>query len=170
MSSGYYEIAPSLPSEDCKHLGSQPVSRMNFSRWVEQFHLANCFIVILSVAIIDTWFAVVNDNIIAGEKNPICLWLLRLDPDSCSCFIGGKVLGALIVLSTLLILLRMKYQYARLVTTVVALFQLGLLMYLCLSDPQLDGWINFNALFDQTESSIFNHFLGPDLTEPIILD
>ena len=136
----------------------QRVDIANVYRWADRFFLMSCFVVISFVSAADTWFAAMNGNILNMEMNPLCTWLLRIDADSCGCFVAGKACGTLLVLLALFCLLRSKYRHARLVVAAVTLFQLGLLTYLCLSDPLMDDWINFQALFDEGESSVFNIF------------
>ena len=132
-----------------------PTKANRFS-WINRTLLIGCFVMILLVSAVDTWFTSINDNILNVEKNPFCTWLLQMDAESCSFFVAGKILGTILVLSTLLGLLRLEYRYAWLVIIAVTLFQVGLISYLCLSDPKLDGWINFLALFDDAETSIFS--------------
>ena len=127
----------------------------NVSRWADRIVLLSCFSVILLISAADTWFAYMNQAIIFDEKNPICLWLLQMEPASCGCFIAGKICGTLLVLSILYSLLRAKYRHARMVIAAVTAFQLSLLAYLCLSDAQMNGWINLSLLFEETETSIF---------------
>ena len=103
----------------------------------------------------DTWLALINDNILNMEMNPLCTWLISIDADSCGWFVAGKTCGTLLVLVALLGLLQTKYRHARLVIGAVTLFQLGLLTYIYLSDPLMDNWINFQALFEDAESSAF---------------
>ena len=158
MSSGLFEIAQIQSSEKSQPHDFRFVSRMNVWRWTDRIFLMCCFSAILFVAAADTWFAVVNERILLEEKNPVCEWLIRLAPESCSFFIAGKICGTLLVVATLYTLLRVRYRFARLVIAVVALFQLGLITYLCLADPLLNGWINFDVLFDESIFRIFYVF------------
>ena len=132
------------------------MSKVNGCLCFDRIFLVTCFLTILFISAADTWFAVINDNILAAEMNPFCGWLLRLDANSCGFFIAGKACGLLIVFLTLFVLLRVKYRHARIVIAAVTLFQLGLFTHLCLSDPLIDGWINFQLLFDENERSIFS--------------
>ena len=137
---------------------SHLVDKATLYFWVDRFFLATCFIVILFVSAADTWFAALNANILNKEANPICLWLLQLDSNSCGYFLAGKTCGTLVVLTALFWLLRMKYKHARLIIGAVTLFQFFLLTYLFLSDPLMDNWINFELLGDNTEPSVFWKF------------
>ena len=139
------------------------VSKTSACRWADRIFLAGCFVVILFVSAADTWLAFANENILNMEKNLLCAWLLSMDADSCGFFIAGKACGALAVFLALLGLLRVRYQHARLVIAAVAMFQIGLLGYVCLSDPLLDGQINFQPLFDEGESSVFWQFLSSQI-------
>ena len=134
------------------------VSKTRVYCWADQIFLVGCFALILFVSAADTWLAFVNDNILNVEKNLICTWLLSMDADSCKYFVAGKICGVLLVLLALLGLLRVKYRHARLVVGAVTMFQLGLMTYLCLSDPLMDDWINFQPLLDEAESSVFLQF------------
>lgn len=114
-----------------------------------------CFFTIVAVSAFDTWSTAANTQILRMEQNPICMALLRLDPEGCVFFVLGKSAGTLVTLSTLIVLLKSGYRHAMLVTGSVATFQLGLLTYLCLSDPMMHGLPNFLLLFKETPESIF---------------
>ena len=154
MSSGFYELAQVQSPEDYQVKDLQKINHMDIWSWVECFFLMSCFSAILVIAASDTWLAVVNEEILAEEKNPVCEWLIQLAPESCGYFIAGKICGTFLVLVTLCSLIRAKYRHAHLVIAAVALFQVGLLAYLFLSDPLVDDWINFAALIDRDEPSI----------------
>ena len=130
---------------------------------LSKLFLLGCFAVIAFISAADTWLALINDNILNMEMNPLCTWLISIDADSCGWFVAGKTCGTLLVLVALLGLLQTKYRHARLVICAVTLFQLGLLTYIYLSDPHMDGWLNFQALFDDTESSVFGILINADL-------
>ena len=159
MSSNYFEIVQAQFLEGCHPTAIGDVNRSNICIWADRVFLIGCFSVILFVSSVDTWFACANPNILIDEKNPLCKLLLDMAPGSRACFIAGKTVGTLLVLSTLYCLLCSNYQYARHVIAAVTLFQLGLLIYLYLSDPLLDDWINFFALFDKEEPSILKAML-----------
>lgn len=114
-----------------------------------------CFLIIASISSVDIWFAVQNSSIMKVEQNPICLALMKLDPHNFTYFIAGKASGTLLVITTLLLLHRWKYRHALTVTVGVALFQLGLLTYLTLSDPTMYHLPNFSLLFRDTHESIW---------------
>jgi hypothetical protein len=111
-----------------------------------------CFLTIASVAAFDTWSAAANSEILTVEKNPICVVLLELDPESRSYFVMAKVLGAATTLSVLGLLLKTGYRYGHLVTGAITAFQIGLMIYLCFSDPRLYGLPNFFFFYDSSES------------------
>ena len=117
--------------------------------------LVLCFVTIVAISALDTWFAVANSSIFLLEKNPVCLALMRLDSQCFTFFIAGKSLGTLMVLLCLLAMHYYAYQHAKLVTLSVTLFQVGLLIYLTLSDPLCDGLPNFSLLFQETRDSIW---------------
>lgn len=114
-----------------------------------------CFVTIAAISALDTWFAVANASIMDLEKNPVCLALMKLEPHGFTCFIAGKSLGTLMVLLCLLALHHFSYQHTKLVALGVALFQVGLLTYLTLSDPHTHGLPNFSLLFEETRDSIW---------------
>ena len=145
MSSDVFELASIQSSEDNRRF-----------RWADRIFLVSCVCIIPFVSAADTWLAVINDIILYQEANPVCEWLIRLAPDSCCYFVAAKICGTLLVMSTLYILLRERYRHARMVIAAVALFQVGLLTYLFLSDPKMGDWINFSMLFDETELSFFD--------------
>lgn len=107
------------------------------------------------VSAVDIWFAVANSSILYVEKNPICEFLLRLDPESCVFFVIGKSFGTATVLLTLASLHMYGYRHARLVTTAITCFQVCLFVFLTLSDPQIYNLPNFGLLFSETRESIW---------------
>jgi len=114
-----------------------------------------CLLLIAAVSAIDIWFAVANPSILEYEKNPICKALLELEPAGCSWFILGKSTGTILVLSILTLLHRYRYQQAMLVTISMVVFQLGLLIFLTLSDPITYNLPNFSLLFQDTPESLW---------------
>lgn len=114
-----------------------------------------CLTIILAVSIYDTYMVFVFQNIIIGmERNPICLFLIELDPDNLSWFLGGKLLGNLGVVSVLAGLKKFRYRYAQIAAITVAAFQLGLLTYLSLADYQT-GVFHFDYLWN-SDPRLFN--------------
>lgn len=107
------------------------------------------------ISIVDIWFAVANSSILHVEKNPICEFLLRLDPHSCVFFVAGKLFGTVFVLSALSLMHCFNYRHAKLVTRVVLVFQIALFTFLTLSDPLNHNLPNFGLLFGQTPESIW---------------
>jgi hypothetical protein len=110
---------------------------------------------IAAISAIDIWFAVANSSILHVEKNPICEFLLRLDPESCVFFVLGKSFGTATVLLTLASLHIYGYRHAKLVTIVITCFQVCLFVFLTLSDPQINHLPNFGLLFSETPESIW---------------
>ena len=108
-----------------------------------------CMILIITVAGLDTWFAVDNTHILQVEKNPICEALLRLDPNSCVYFITGKIIGTVSCLGFIATLFRVRYRHAGLVLGCVTTFQVCLLIFLIFSDPTMHGLPNFGVLFNE---------------------
>ena len=102
---------------------------------------------IAAVSMHDTYLAVIEEEILLMEKNPICVDLIRLDPEGLTFFILGKCIGTLAVIGTLAGLHWFNYTHAKIVTAAVALFQAFLLGYLHLSDPLMGGLPNFAVLF-----------------------
>lgn len=116
---------------------------------------ACCFAIIAGVSALDIWFAVENPSILHVEKNPVCAMLLEMDPQHCGWFVAGKATGTVLCLGLIAFMLRMKYRHANKVLVAVALFQMGLLVYLVLSDPLIGGLPNPRLLFSDTPESIW---------------
>ena len=121
MSSDCFEFAEIKASGQNGNMGFRFVDQANSLRWLNQILLITIFSLILFVTLVDIWFAVINDEILAQEANPICKWLIRLASNSLEYFIAGKILGALSVVSILYVFSQAKYQYARLVMVAVTL-------------------------------------------------
>jgi len=114
-----------------------------------------CLATIATISATDIWFAVANSSIMAVEKNPICLALMKLDPNGFRFFVIGKSTGTIVVLATLLLLHVRNYRHAMQVTIAVTSFQIGLLIYLTLSDPMMYGLPNFGLLFADSPESVW---------------
>ena len=84
-------------------------------------------------------------GILLEERNPICLYLIRQDVSQFSWFIGGKVLGNIVVVSTLLGLYFSGFRHALTVAKGVASFQLSLLVFLHFSDSRT-GLLHFDGI------------------------
>ncbi len=117
--------------------------------------LALCFLTIAIISAIDIWFAVTNSQIIHVEKNPVCMALIAMDPRGFSFFMLGKASGTAMVLFMLTLLHRCQYRHANTVTFAIAVFQIGLLTFLTLSDPLTCNLPNFGLLFGETPESIW---------------
>lgn len=90
-----------------------------------------CCILIITIGAIDTWLVVkYSDSIFELEQNPICLYLISLEPYELSIFIAGKMLGLGVVICTLVALFTFWKDIAMTVTYGVTMFQIGLLSYL----------------------------------------
>lgn len=95
--------------------------------------LAWCFIGVVSIY--DAYLVVIYRTVITRlERNPVCLYLINLDPESLSYFLFGKFLGTVIVLSTMAMIYRYRKRWATPIFASVASFQLGLLLYLNLAN------------------------------------
>lgn len=129
----------------------QPIKRLS----LRELFFAGCFLTIIYVSVLDTWFAVENPAIIKMEQNPVCEMLMQLDPQGFSWFVAGKFAGNLVCLSSICAMFRLRYQHAGKVLVGVALFQLGLLGWLVLSDPKMGGMPNLCLLFSETPESIW---------------
>lgn len=114
-----------------------------------------CMATIVFVSSLDIWFAVQNESIMIVEQNPVCLALMKLDPGGFTFFIAGKASGTALVIIALLLLHLGRYRHAMTVTFGVTAFQLGLLVYLTLSDPTMYHLPNFSLLFADTPESIW---------------
>ena len=117
--------------------------RIGGSIWTRCFALS-CLLVIGVIAAWDAWLVVANSAIILNEQNPVCVALLRLEPESKIFFLLGKGVGTACVLSVLSWMLRSGYRYAWAITLSVASFQLGLLTYLYFADAKCGGWLDFS--------------------------
>jgi hypothetical protein len=113
---------------------------------IQFFGFALCLLIIGGISAHDTQMAIENEEIAKVEKNPICLSLINLDPDGFRYFVLGKSIGTLMVISMLCTLAKFQYRHAKLVTLSIVVFQLGLLVYLHLSDPRIGGLPNLALL------------------------
>lgn len=90
-----------------------------------------CCLTIVGIGILDTWLVIqFSSSIEQLEQNPICLYLINLDPDRMMLFIWGKTLGIATVVCTLVGLLTFWKKVAMPITFAITLFQIGLLSYL----------------------------------------
>ncbi len=87
------------------------------------------------VSIYDAYLVVKYKEVIADlEKNPICLFLIQLDPDSLICFLLGKATGTVLVLTILSALFCYKPRFAWPAVFAIAFFQFGLFCFLNFSN------------------------------------
>lgn len=116
---------------------------------------AFCVLFIVCVSIYDTYLVLAYPNgILVGERNPICLYLIRQDASQFSWFIAGKVLGNVMVVSTLLGLYFSGFRHALTVAKGVALFQLSLLIFLHFSDRRT-GFLHFDDIGSNDPSKFY---------------
>ena len=105
-----------------------------------------CLIFIVCVSIYDTYLvAAYRDTILLNERNPICLFLIQQDFGQLTWFLGGKLVGNLVVVGTLLGLLFSGFRQTLTVAKGVAGFQFLLLIYLHFSDP-MSGVLDFDGI------------------------
>jgi hypothetical protein len=121
----------------------------------QRFWVTVCFVLIGFVSAIDMYLVEANPGILDAEQNPICLALMKMEPDSKIYFFVAKSVGSFSVLLTIWYLIRIRYRYATIVLLSVAIFQILLLTYLCLGDSRIGGFPNFALLFQDTPESIF---------------
>lgn len=125
------------------------------TRIIKAAFLSLCLLTIVAISATDIWFAVENTFIMKEEKNPICLALMKLEPNGYSFFIFGKSFGTLMVILTLTTMNQRNYRYAMVITIAVTCFQLALLTYLTLSDPLMHDLPNFGLLFSDSSESVW---------------
>jgi hypothetical protein len=108
--------------------------------------LASLIIWILAVSAYDTYLVAIYRSIIGDlERNPVCMFLIRLDPTHLTWFVAGKCVGNLLVVLCLVLLHKFRYKHAMLVATSIGCSQLLLFAYLCLADFQT-GLFHFDDL------------------------
>lgn len=128
-------------NSDFSQLFAQPILDARASRvfWF-------CVAFILCVSIYDSYLVgVYRDSILIDERNPVCEFLIRLDPQHLSWFLVGKLLGNVLVVGSLVALLRSGFRRTLTVAKSVAGFQLLLLVYLLFADC-MTGFLSFDGL------------------------
>lgn len=86
---------------------------------------------IAAVSVYDTFLTYQLRDVIAGtERNPICLWLIEMEPSHLGLFIPCKLLGTAFVVGVCGLMYRQSQRYALAVAGGVATFQSWLLCYL----------------------------------------
>ena len=96
--------------------------------WCNYF--AGCCWVILLTSALDAGLVVYfRFGIEAGEKNPICLHLIEMEPEWLSVFLAGKALGTGAVIATTSIVYRLRRHLGLTVATALSMFQVGLIGY-----------------------------------------
>lgn len=91
-----------------------------------------CFVIAI-VSAIDLYFIGKTRTIIEeSEENPLGKYLIHLDNGDISIFIAVKFLGTLLALYILFKLHRLQFKYTLFITSVIAIAQILLLIYLFL--------------------------------------
>jgi hypothetical protein len=89
-----------------------------------------CFVIVI-ISAIDLYFiGKTRDVIEEHEQNPIGTYLISLDSGDISIFITAKFLGTMLALYFLIKLRRLRFKHIILVTSVIAVAQIALLIYL----------------------------------------
>ena len=87
--------------------------------------------VIAFVSLFDTYLIWhFEEEMLSMEENPIGYWLLEIDNGRIGIFVRTKLAGTICVLSTLLMMWRLRSRIVFPVTTSVASYQVGLFFYL----------------------------------------
>ena len=109
----------------------RPLFRANVSDAWSKKVLSFCIVFIVCVSIYDTYLILIYpDGILSGELNPMCRFLIRQDQSYFSWFIGGKLIGNIMVVGVLLGLYYFRFRHVLTVAKGVAFFQLSLLAFL----------------------------------------
>lgn len=74
-----------------------------------------------------------EEEMLSMEENPIGYWLLEMDNGGIGIFVRTKLAGTVCVLSTLVLMWRLRSRIVFPVTTSVASYQVGLFFYLTVS-------------------------------------
>ncbi len=105
------------------------------SNWFRDARTTTCCLIIGGVSLIDTWLIVRHAEILqVTEENPVGRLLLHVGNGDVSLFVACKLLGTVVVLTTLIWLSSNYSQIAQPVTRCITAFQCWLLWYLCISD------------------------------------
>lgn len=87
--------------------------------------------IIAFVSLFDTYLIWhFESEMLSMEENPIGYWLLEMDNGRIGIFVRTKLAGTICVLSTLLLMWRLRSRIVFPVTTSVASYQVGLFFYL----------------------------------------
>lgn len=93
--------------------------------------LAICVLVVAAISIHDAALIVLNDEVIRDtEQNPMGRWLIRIGDGDIFPFVVVKLLGTLLVCTTLLTMYTVWPKKALTVAAAITCFQLCLLFYL----------------------------------------
>jgi len=104
---------------------------MSFRRTSTNLCFAAIWLLIGAISAYDGYLVVkFSDSIREYEQNPVCRYLIEYADGELSLFLRTKAAGTLVVLSVLAGLYRYRWRWALTTTGSVAIFQLGLLVYL----------------------------------------
>jgi hypothetical protein len=100
-----------------------------FRRW--QLWFPVFIVVIAAVSLYDAYLIVrFSDMISLMERNPMGLWLLDIADGQVGVFVRVKLAGTVMVLSLLMLMCKMRMSMLFPVTTTIASWQTGLMIYL----------------------------------------
>jgi hypothetical protein len=102
---------------------------LEFRRWQLWFPLF--VVVIAAVSLYDAYLIVrFRDMICVMEENPMGQWLLEIADGHVGIFVRVKLAGTVMVLSLLMLMCKMRMSMLFPVTTTIASWQTGLMIYL----------------------------------------
>ena len=100
-------------------------------RKIREIWFPLAMMVIAFVSLFDTYLIWhFEEEMLTIEENPIGYWLLQIDNGKIGIFVRTKLAGTICVLSTLLVMWRLRSRIVFPVTTSVASYQVGLFFYL----------------------------------------
>ena len=100
-------------------------------RKIREIWFPLAMMVIAFVSLFDTYLIWhFEEEMLSMEENPIGYWLLQIDNGRIGIFVRTKLAGTICVLSTLLVMWRLRSRIVFPVTTSVASYQVGLFFYL----------------------------------------
>jgi hypothetical protein len=105
----------------------------SLSQGYHQFAFALLLLFVAAVSVHDAALVVLLQDMIRDfERNPIGCWLIEFAHGSVWLFVLTKLLGTAIVAATQVMIYQWRPQMALAITTALASFQFGLLLYLSL--------------------------------------
>ena len=100
-----------------------------FGRW--QLWFPAFMVIIAAVSLYDTYLIIrFEEMIYKMESNPMGVWLLEIADGQVGVFVRVKLAGTLLVLSTLMFMWKWRVRTLFPITTSIASYQAGLLIYL----------------------------------------